>query len=338
MKSVSNCLAMTPEDNEMTTTKIVPDGFDAAGLDLIKRLMDVRGNDMGTSSGPDPNSPYRRISSDNIRRARFHLDAMNAAMQQNNLMAYNRSLLMLLSSLPRPVKGPVTATADTMAERLTWEAAFTDAVEQALNRALGKAAENKQDFSEYARETNWLRKNNMNIHLASAKDVTFIKSRMQGDAAKFIRAWAVDSKDRDDEFERYVKEYSITKTDMLWHGSPTVNFISILENGLSLQKASYGMFGKGLYFAPEFDKSRGYCSVSGARWRGGTDNSAFLAVVEVATGNSLHTSTNSGHSSRDSLPNGYDSLWAHAGSGLCRDEVIVYDQRAVRIKYIVETR
>ena len=125
---------------------------------------------------------------------------------------------------------------------------------------------------------------------------------------------------------------------MLWHGSPTVNFISILENGLSLQKASYGMFGKGLYFAPEFDKSRGYCSVSGARWRGGTDNSAFLAVVEVATGNSLHTSTNSGHSSRVSLPNGYDSLWAHAGSGLCRDEVIVYDQRAVRIKYIVETR
>lgn len=336
MKNASDFTAISPEvDPDMEDT------FDEIGLDLVKRLLDVQEKNLsGRSSytpAPDPTGPYRKISRDNIRRARFHLEGMNKAMQEGNLAMYNRSLLMLLSSLPRPVKGPVTATADTMAERLVWEAAFTDAVEQALEKALGKIKPDPVDQSIYSRELSWLKKNGMAIHAASQKEISFIRSMMQGDQQKLIRAWAVDCPKRNEEFEAYLKNRNISKTDMLWHGSPTVNFVSILENGLSLRKASYGMFGKGLYFAPAFDKSRGYCSVSGARWRGGVDNSAFLAVVEVATGKSLHTNSNSGHGCRDSL-SGYDSLWAHAGSELYRDEVIVYNEKAVRIKYIVETK
>ena len=338
MNIASDFSATLPEvDGTMADT------FDEIGLDLVKRLLDVQeqnltGRTNTGSSEPDPNSPFRRISRDNIKRARFHLDGMNRAMQEGNLIMYNRSLLLLLSSLPRPVKGPVTATADTMAERLVWEAAFTDAVEKALDRALGNVKPDKEIVeSRYSRELAWLKKNGMSVHAASQNEISAIKDMMQGDRQKFIRAWSVDCPRRDEEFKSYIGRRHISKTNMLWHGSPTVNFVSILENGLSLRKANYGMFGKGLYFAPAFDKSRGYCSVSGARWRGGTDNSAFLAVVEVATGNSLHTYTNSGHSSRDHL-DGYDSLWAHAGSELCRDEVIVYDPKAVRIKYIVETK
>lgn len=341
MKHALNSLAILPEDDTvaMKGTELTPDTFEAEGLLLVRRLMEVAAKDMGTSAvrgnGIDP---CRKISTDNIRRARFHLEGMNRAMQENNLMAYNRSLLMLISSLPRPVKGPITATADTMAERLAWEAAFTDAVENALNRALGKIVADDKCLTPYENEIRWLKNNHMNIHPASPEDEIFIKKHMQENGGQFIKAWKVSSPERDSAFREYVRKHAITKTDTLWHGSATVNFISILENGLLISKANYGMFGKGLYFAPSFDKSRGYCSVSGARWRGGTDNSAFLAVVEVATGNSLHTSSNAGHGSRTGLPKGYDSLWAHQGPALARDEVIVYDPSAVRIRYIVETR
>lgn len=306
---------------------------DASGFSLIERLMDIRNEFVGLKK--EENNPNcRLISRDNIRRAKFHLENMNRAMLDSDLREFNRSLVMLLSALPRPLQGMVIATRESMAERLVWETAFTEAVEKALIQRLNGQTETGRPF---VREAEWLRRNSITIMEADSHDETAIRTMMKESREKFIRAWKVCADNRNEAFDRYCREKGITSTIMLWHGSPAVNFISILENGLSISSARFGMFGKGIYFAPSFDKSRGYCSVSGARWRGGADKTAFLAVAEVATGKVMHTTVSAGHGRRTATEPGYNSIWAHTGPELKRDEVIVYDSDAVRIRYIVET-
>lgn len=335
-----NCLNFDKDDTPTVTN-------DEEGLLLIQKLLEVRNQSVcGTSSSSSVtnyiNNGVCKISAENIRRARFHLEGMNKAMLANNIVLFNRSLLMLVSALPRPLTGTIIVPENGMAERLNWEAAFIDAVEAVYLKRVQNPnfvieAPDVNLVEKYKKEYTWSSKAGIVITKATVKDMHFIRAHMQKDASKLINAWRVESSSQNKRYESYLKEHNIQKTDTLWHGSPTVNFISILENGLSLSRAAYGMFGRGLYFAPAFDKSRGYCSVSGARWRGGTDNSAFLALCDIATGKSLHTSTCSNHGTRDSLE-GYDSLWAHKGPQLCRDEVIVYDATAARIRYIVETK
>lgn len=306
---------------------------DASGFSLIERLMDIRNECVGLEK-EEKNTNCRLISRDNIRRAKFHLENMNRAMLDSNLREFNRSLVMLLSALPRPLQGMVIATQESMAQRLIWETAFTDAVEKVLIQRLNGQIKTDTLFK---REAEWLRRNSITIMQADSHDEMVIRTMMKESGHRFIRAWKVCADNRNEAFDRYCRKKGITNTKMLWHGSPTVNFISILENGLSISSARFGMFGKGIYFAPSFDKSRGYCSVSGARWRGGEDKTAFLAVAEVATGNVMHTNGSAGHGRRTAPDPGYNSLWAHTGPELRSDEVIVYDSDAVRIRYIVET-
>ena len=39
-----------------------------------------------------------------------------------------------------------------------------------------------------------------------------------------------------------------------------------------------------------------------------------------------------------SKPSGYDSVWAKAGGGLANDELIVYRNKQVKIKYLLECK
>lgn len=71
---------------------------------------------------------------------------------------------------------------------------------------------------------------------------------------------------------------------MLWHGSRTTNFVSILTKGLRVapkQAVSTGyMFGKGIYFADMVSKSANYCTA------GLVNNTGLMLLCDVALGNS----------------------------------------------------
>ena len=127
---------------------------------------------------------------------------------------------------------------------------------------------------------------------------------------------------------------------MLWHGSRNENWMSIIQNSLLLNPNAIitgKMFGAGIYFAPSSVKSWGYTSYLGTRWANGHSSTAFMGLYAVAYGKPMNVDHwSSLDYKREVLQNGYDSLHAHAGVDLHADEIVLYDEAAVLLNYIVE--
>ena len=88
---------------------------------------------------------------------------------------------------------------------------------------------------------------------------------------------------------------------LLWHGSKTASFVSILRHGLCLPKhATHGwLFGPGIYFADDTSKSLSYCS----NW-----SDCLIALAEVNLG-SMYPA----FKFMNGPPAGFDSVWAVGG-------------------------
>ena len=151
-----------------------------------------------------------------------------------------------------------------------------------------------------------------------------------------------------DQFEAHLRAARSRRTEWLWHGSRSENWLSILEIGLCLNparaKVNGKMFGHGLYFASSFRKSLGYTSLRGAAWTGHVSDRGYLAVCEVHLGKALavrkhepwcHGLTAEGLAQRGVFAR-YDSLHAEAGLMLRHDEFVVYDEAQVCPRHLVE--
>ena len=86
----------------------------------------------------------------------------------------------------------------------------------------------------------------------------------------------------DDVYDKFTKK--MKNKMLLFHGSPIVNWCSIIKNGLLLDPSKLGvritgkMFGYGIYWANAISKSFNYCGADS------TNNTAVVAVGEVALG------------------------------------------------------
>lgn len=124
----------------------------------------------------------------------------------------------------------------------------------------------------------------------------------------------------------------------LWHGTKTVNLLSILKSGLLMPKYSPGattgyMYGMGLYFALQSTKSLNYCD--GMYWNNQqrNDNLIYMFVADVAMGN---YQVPRGSTSKNP-DKGFDSYWAKSGqSGVMNDEIIVFNNNQIKLKYLLE--
>jgi poly [ADP-ribose] polymerase len=101
------------------------------------------------------------------------------------------------------------------------------------------------------------------------------------------------------------------------------------------------MFGEGIYFAPSAQKSFGYTSHTGSYWARGDSPIAFMSLFDVAYGNPYDV-YNHGDFFRfdykrlqEAKPNA-NCLHAHAGQLLHNDEVVIYKENQITIKYLVE--
>jgi len=152
---------------------------------------------------------------------------------------------------------------------------------------------------------------------------------------------------------------TIDNRRLLWHGSRLSNMIGILSQGLSVAPpeapVSGYMFGKGVYFADMFSKSRGYCGSS-------TNQPTYMLLCEVALG-SMYACL--GAQYMDSPQPGTLSTWGqganvpdwenqivepggaslpaaklthhpHQEYSLRYNEFIVYDPAQIRMRYLVE--
>ena len=120
----------------------------------------------------------------------------------------------------------------------------------------------------------------------------------------------------------------------VFHGSSEANCLSIMKSGLKINPPSTAaiagkMFGNGVYGAINSSKSMGYTF---GRWGQSSSDTGWLFICDFAMGK-IKTVYNS-----CSKPNDHDSVWAKAGSGLHNDELIVYRENQIKIKYLLEIK
>ena len=178
-------------------------------------------------------------------------------------------------------------------------------------------------------------------------DVALIKTLMNESADKFRKAWRVTNLKTQERFDKFVKENGIKDTRLLFHGSRSENWFSIIKTGLVLRPTNAvitgKMWGYGIYFAPKCQKSIGYTSLSGSYWAHGGSNVAYMALFEVAYGTPYDMySFDSKYYSLDynklqQFCPGANCVHAHTDRGMLRnDEIIVYKEEQLTIKYLIE--
>lgn len=178
----------------------------------------------------------------------------------------------------------------------------------------------------------------------------FVKQLMDSqNRSRISGIWKVRNKMTEERFNKFCEKKGFNEQNgisYLFHGSPAQNWWSIVTNGLWLRPGECtrnGMFGYGLYFAPESDKSCGYTNMG--YWRGDGGTRGYLAVFKVATGNPFWYYRSNGSYADMCLDGitkrGGDCLWAESSrhnshSSLYRDEVIIYKEEQATVQFLIE--
>lgn len=182
---------------------------------------------------------------------------------------------------------------------------------------------------------------------ATKDDIALIKTLMKESADKFRKAWKVTNLKTQARFDKFVQENDIKDTRLLFHGSRSENFWSIIKTGLVLRPTNAvitgKMFGYGCYYAPKCAKSIGYTSLSGSYWAHGGNNTAYMALFDVAYGTPYDVYNfdskyyNLDYNKLQQFKSGANCLHAHADKGMLRnDEIVVYKEEQMTIKYLIE--
>lgn len=182
---------------------------------------------------------------------------------------------------------------------------------------------------------------------ATKDDIALIKTLMNESASKFKKAWRVTNLKTQERFDKFVKDNNIKDTRLLFHGSRSENFWSIMKTGLVLRPTNAvitgKMFGYGVYYAPKCAKSIGYTSLSGSYWAKGSNNTAYMALFDVAYGTPYDVYNfdskyyNLDYNKLQQFKSGANCLHAHADKGMLRnDEIVVYKEEQMTIKYLIE--
>jgi poly [ADP-ribose] polymerase len=182
---------------------------------------------------------------------------------------------------------------------------------------------------------------------ATADDIAMIKTLMNESAGKFRKAWRVTNLKTQERFDKFVADNNIKDTRLLFHGSRSENFWSIIKTGLVLRPTNAvitgKMFGYGCYYAPKCAKSIGYTSLSGSYWAHGGNNTAYMALFDVAYGTPYDVYNfdskyyNLDYNRLQQFKPGANCLHAHSDRGMLRnDEIVVYKEEQMTIKYLIE--
>jgi hypothetical protein len=135
-----------------------------------------------------------------------------------------------------------------------------------------------------------------------------------------------------------------SNTALLFHGSRSCNISGILREGLRLPKHLVGVaitgaaFGPGCYWADDWKKSAGYCSLRSSYWARGSGGvkgrEAFMFVADVVLGKMHLASRSFGYTSP---PKGTHSVAALSGhSTVMNNEFVIFDTNQYCFRYLLE--
>lgn len=273
---------------------------------------------------------------------------LNNLITADSLELFNKTLLELFKIIPRKmkkVKDNLAKNKNDFAEIIQKEQDLLDVMKGQVvqeSKIVIEDVENNEEPTQTILEA-------MGLQFAeiSQEEKELIKKNLGTIKDKFYQAWKVINLKTQEKYDTYIKENNIKNNKLLWHGSRNENWWSIINSGLVLRPAAVitgKMFGMGIYFAPKAQKSLGYTSLHGSYWAGGNANSAFMSLYNVAYGKpyDVHSFDNKYHNFNYELLQqncpGANCLHAHEGSMLRNDEIIVYKEDQITIKYLVELR
>ena len=301
---------------------------------------------------------YYTVTSDDVSRvainkAQYIINSLSS-FTEDQIWEFNKKLKELFQMIPRRMsdvssnlaKKPSDFTSIIVREQALLDT-MSGQVTSNANKVRSKTADTAdQDLSDMT----ILEANGLTVTPCTEEEKEEIKTKLDDRArVKFKNAWKVRNKETYENFQAYCKEHKITKRGqkLYYHGSRNQNYWNILIQGLKLHpgqevQRSGAMFGHGLYFAPKASKSIGYTSINGSYWASGHENSSVLLVFRVAQGKKKDLKEFSPEVSRWTEKScreaGYDSVYAHAGKSLRNDEVIVYNDAACTVEYLIELK
>jgi poly [ADP-ribose] polymerase len=307
---------------------------------LIKRLADsnVHKITSATSISFDDGifqTPLGVVTRDGIEEARDLLNWFYKNVKKNGKDAFNEKVDEYLKIIPRP-KGrglqyeDIFPDLDTIKKESDVLDALDNSVEMVMKPKATKKGKTKTpiekvfnldmalvtDKKVIKKITDWYTKTNKAMHYYTNVTVKNV--------------YAVDIVDYNANFLS-----DDPKIVDVWHGSGQANILSILKTGLFTAPPSTAaiagkMFGNGVYGSETASKALGY---SLGRWGQSSGDSGWLFVCDFAMGKPYYPK------SSGNIPKGYDSCWAlPKNTSLLNDELIVYNENRIKIKYLLEVK
>lgn len=284
------------------------------------------------------------VTQDMVNEAQKIIDAL--ANNSTTVKDFNDNLLRLFTVIPRKmgnVRDYIATEPNDFAKIISKEQDLLDV----MRGQIYVKTDDEPTTTVEKKQQTILEELGLVMEEVTDDEVAMIKSLMNESASKFRRAWRVKNLKTQARFDKFVRENGIKDTRLLFHGSRSENFWSIIKTGLVLRPTNAvitgKMFGYGCYYAPRCAKSIGYTSLSGSYWARGGNSTAYMALFDVAYGTPYDVySFDSKYYKLDyeklqQFKPGANCLHAHADRGMLRnDEIVVYKEDQMTIKYLIE--
>lgn len=306
---------------------------------LVKRLADSNVHKITNSTSISFDNgvfqtPLGIVTKEGISEARILLDYFFKNIKKNGQDEFNEKIDEYLKIIPRPKGGGllyenIFPNVDVVKK----ESDVLDALYNSVEMALKAPVDATKPSTEKV----------FNLNMSLVTDPKVIKKIQDWynstnkpmhhyQHVKIINIYEVDIVDYNANFVKSPKNIK-----EVWHGSGQSNILSILKTGLFCSPPSTAaiagkMFGNGVYGSETASKSLGYTL---GRWGQSKGDCGWLFVCDFEMGSNPYYPRNS----FSQLPSGYDSCWAlPKNTSLMNDELIVYKENQIKVKYLLEVK
>lgn len=297
------------------------------------------------------------FSAEQVKAAR---DIWNSLGSSKSLKVFNSRIQKLMALAPRrinayygqTVKSYLAQEKPTKDEQMAEYARIIDREDAIINAMeailFSRQAENDDQVEKIGKCSKYFP--HAVVEEATLEEIAHIKETMfNEDKAsedlknRITHVWKIRDAGQDKLFEDYCKANNVPQTKLLFHGSRTENWHSIINNSLMLNpnaQITGKAFGYGIYFALSADKSYGYTSHCG-RWNNDNGSHGYMGIYETAYGKSINADKVEDYSQDWIRSHGGHCLHYHSGSdrdkySFCRDEIVFYHEHAMTIRYLLE--
>jgi poly [ADP-ribose] polymerase len=275
---------------------------------------------------------------------------LNNLINADSIELFNKTLLDLFRTIPRKMSRVKDYLADNILE-------FENIIEKEqdlLDVMKGQVVQHSITDEEIDNSLPVINQTILDVMGLQFGEITdrernIIKFNLGSCSDKYYQAWKVINLKTQEKFDKFVKESNIKDIKLLFHGSRSENWWSIINSGLILKPTNAirtgSMFGAGLYFSNDAGKSLNYTSLSGSYWTHGSSQSGFMSLNMVAYGKPYDVYSfdskyyNLNYDNLQKMCLNAHCLHAHGGTGMLRrDEIIIYKEEQCTIQYLVELR